>query len=273
MKKTKEDTKKTTNKENTAKTGSKRRGDDRPEFNKLAAARLVLRFMIACYCFGVYLGEKTLLDLTFLPKWKGMYVFAGILLFSLIIRFFPFGIFPIGMRKHLKSTFRPTRDYAESPKLTKEDFRELDRLKSQAVRGLLLYVLVTAVWFVLYFTKVFGPPEMFLVTMAYFVGDMICVNIFCPYKLVMRNRCCSVCRIYNWDAIFLVFPLIVVPGIIPWVLNAIAIVYTAIWEINFHLHPERFLERTNAALRCANCPQDLCPRKRKEFIKTVFSKE
>ena len=82
MKKTKEDTKKTTNKDNTAKTGSKRRGDDRPEFNKLAAALLVIRFMIACYCFGVYLGEKTLLDLTFLPKWKGMYVFAGILLFS-----------------------------------------------------------------------------------------------------------------------------------------------------------------------------------------------
>ena len=252
---------------------TKRHRDGRPEFNKPAALRLVIRFMIACYCFGVYLGEKSLLDLTFLPKWKGMYVFAGILFFSLIIRFFPLKIFPIGMKKHFKSTFRPTRDYAESPKLTKEDYRELDRLKGQAVRGFILYAVITAVWFVLYFTKIFGPSEMFLVTMAYYVGDMICVNLFCPYKFVMRNRCCSVCRIYNWDAIFLVFPLIVIPGIIPWVLNAVAIAYTAVWEIAFRLHPERFLERTNASLRCANCPKDLCPKKRAEFIKTVFSKE
>ena len=251
----------------------RKHNDGRPEFNKLAALRLVFRFMLACYCFGVYLGEKTLLDLTFLPKWKGMYVMCGILLFSLVIRFFPLKIFPIGMRKHLKSTFEPTRDYAENPHLTKEDHRELERQKSQFIRGLLLYCVVTAVWFVLYFMKIFTTSEMFLVVMAYFVGDMICVNIFCPYKFVMKNRCCSVCRIYNWDAIFLVFPLVVVPGILPWVLVAVAIAYTVIWEVNYHLHPERFLERTNAALRCANCPKDLCPRKRKEFIKTVFSKE
>ena len=34
------------------------------------------------------------------------------------------------------------------------------------------------------------------------------------------------------------------------------------WEVAAYLHPEYFLERTNPALACVNCPEKLCHHKK-----------
>lgn len=34
------------------------------------------------------------------------------------------------------------------------------------------------------------------------------------------------------------------------------------WEITFYRYPERFSEKTNAYLKCADCPERLCNHKR-----------
>ena len=178
----------------------------------------------------------------------------------------------MGMKKHLKREFLPSLAYKNDPTLTVEDYKEIKKMDRQLLKGCLFYFGITAVFYVLYFLKIFGVPEMLLVMLAYWVGDMICVNLFCPFKLIMKNRCCTNCRIYNWDAFFLVFPLAVVPGLLTWVLLLVAIAYTFLWELNFRMHPERFLERTNMAIRCERCRKDLCPVKRKAFLKACFGR-
>lgn len=96
----------------------------------------------------------------------------------------------------------------------------------------------------------------------YFVFDMICVVLWCPLQLLlMRNRCCTTCQIFNWDAIMYVTPLfLLVPTWSPFVLVLLAgaLVVLVRWELAFFRHPERFDERTNASLACANCKDRLC---------------
>lgn len=93
----------------------------------------------------------------------------------------------------------------------------------------------------------------------YFLFDMICVVLWCPLQLVlMRNRCCTTCQIFNWDGIMTVTPLLLIPCWFSWVLIAQALVVLVRWELAFARHPERFDERTNASLLCVNCKDKLC---------------
>lgn len=103
------------------------------------------------------------------------------------------------------------------------------------------------------------PPVCLLWTLLYFVSDMICVVAWCPFQvLLMRNRCCTTCQIFNWDAIMAATPLIFAPCPFSLILIALALVVLARWEIAFIRNPERFDERTNASLSCANCKDRLC---------------
>lgn len=93
----------------------------------------------------------------------------------------------------------------------------------------------------------------------YFLFDMICVVLWCPLQLVlMRNRCCTTCQIFNWDGIMTVTPLLIVPCWFSLLLILFALIVLARWELAFIRHPERFDERTNASLQCANCSDRLC---------------
>lgn len=98
----------------------------------------------------------------------------------------------------------------------------------------------------------------------YFAFDMICVVLWCPIQLVlMKNRCCTTCQIFNWDAIMTATPLLallLVPSTFwfVWPLLIIALVVLVRWELAFARHPERFDERTNASLSCHNCKDKLC---------------
>lgn len=93
----------------------------------------------------------------------------------------------------------------------------------------------------------------------YFVFDMVCVVLWCPLQLLfMRNRCCTTCQIFNWDAIMAVTPLMFAPCWYSFALLAVAFVVLLRWEVSAFVYPERFFEETNASLSCANCRDKLC---------------
>ena len=74
----------------------------------------------------------------------------------------------------------------------------------------------------------------------------------------MKNRCCTTCRIFNWDHMMMFSPIVFIPGVFTWTLCLAAVVVFLVWEITFALHPERFWEGSNSALHCANCTDRLC---------------
>lgn len=103
-------------------------------------------------------------------------------------------------------------------------------------------------------------------SLMYFVSDMICVVFWCPLQLLlMHNRCCTTCQIFDWDAIMVATPLLFVGGWFGGLLLLLALVILVRWELAALRHPERFDERTNARLTCAQCTDQLCYL-RKPFI-------
>ena len=78
----------------------------------------------------------------------------------------------------------------------------------------------------------------------------------------MKNKCCSTCRIYNWDYAMMFTPLFFVRKTYTWSLLVLSVALLVRWEITFFLHPERFSEKTNDYLQCRNCTEKLCVHKK-----------
>ena len=131
-------------------------------------------------------------------------------------------------------------------------------------------VLVALIWIV--FNGIFGAMHMagilddgimILLCSAYSVCDLICILFFCPFQTwFLKNKCCSSCRIYNWDYAMMFTPLFFVRRYYSWSLLALSVALLVRWEITFYRHPERFSEKTNDYLQCRNCTEKLCSHKK-----------
>lgn len=127
----------------------------------------------------------------------------------------------------------------------------------------LIWICFNAVFGALYMSGVFDDGIMILISCAYSVCDMICILFFCPFQSwFMKNKCCSSCRIYNWDYAMIFTPLFFVRKAYSWTLLIMSLILMLRWEITFYLHPERFSPVTNGSLHCKNCTEKLCAHKR-----------
>lgn len=171
---------------------------------------------------------------------------------EMILRFFPSRHESMGCQKQFRRNYLPTGE--ETPK------------KPAAWRTLV----VLLVWLALngaigglYFGGVIDEGILLIVSLFYGVCDMICILFFCPFQVwFMRNRCCTVCRIYNWDFAMMFTPFVFIPHPFTWSLLALALALFLRWEITLRVRPERFSENTNACLSCRHCDEKLCQHKR-----------
>ena len=116
----------------------------------------------------------------------------------------------------------------------------------------------------LYLAGIFDQGTMMMFCLGYSICDLICALFYCPFQMwLLKNKCCSTCRIYNWDFPMMFTPLFFVPGFYTWSLLLIAIVLLVRWEVTYWKHPERFSRNTNAYLKCANCNEKQCIHKRR----------
>jgi hypothetical protein len=110
---------------------------------------------------------------------------------------------------------------------------------------------------------IFGARELLLVCVVFYVLDIVFVLFWCPFRvLFMKNRCCTTCRIYNWDFAMMFTPLVFIPHIYTWSLLLMGLVLLLRWEVTYYRHPERFSECSNSSLSCANCQERLCNQKK-----------
>ena len=115
----------------------------------------------------------------------------------------------------------------------------------------------------LYYVHIIDREILLLISLAYSVCDMICILFFCPFQTwFMKNKCCTTCRIYNWDYAMMFTPMVFIPSLFSWSLLLFALLLLLRWEVSFRRHPERFLEETNCSLDCANCREKLCHHKK-----------
>ena len=126
----------------------------------------------------------------------------------------------------------------------------------------LVWIMFNGIFGALHMMKILDDGIMILLCCAYSVCDMICILFFCPFQSwILKNKCCSTCRIYNWDYAMMFTPLFFVRKAYTWSLLVLSMALMLRWEIVFYRHPERFSEETNGYLSCSNCNEKLCTHK------------
>ena len=231
---------------------------------KMAIRALMFLGATALYIFKKITGRKLFYESAKPIHWFLALVFI-VYAIEMACRFFPSKLESPGCQKQFERNFIPTSEKTPRLQSWKRTFA------------------VTAAWFALngiigalYFTDIIDAGILILITLAYGVCDMICILFFCPFQTwFMKNRCCTDCRIYNWDFAMMFTPLIFIPHPYTYSLVALSLMLLFRWEWNYRRHPERFSETTNACISCKHCNEKLCKHKKqlmafirdKKFIK------
>ena len=175
-----------------------------------------------------------------------------VFVFEMVLRFFPSSLESPGCQKQF------ARNYIKSGR-TEIVIPD----NNGTVLVALVWIVFNGIFGALHMTGILDDGIMLLLCSAYSVCDMICILFFCPFQTwFMKNKCCSVCRIYNWDYAMMFTPLFFVRKSYSWSLLALSVALLARWEITFYRHPEYFSEQTNDYLQCRNCTEKLCAHKK-----------
>ena len=160
----------------------------------------------------------------------------------------------LGSQKLFRRHFRPAAE--PSVPQMRRAMKEAD-LRAAAV--FVIWTAFTSVLGLLRHLKILSDNLLLWISVVFYVCDLVCVLFWCPFRqLILKNRCCTTCRIFNWDHLMMFAPMLFVRSFFAQSLFLMSLFVFAAWELCILLHPERFLEQSNAALTCANCTDKLC---------------
>lgn len=186
----------------------------------------------------------------------GTWVLAAawlLLMTEMVLRLFPARTESMGCQRQFSKNYKPTGHAPVKP-----------RNQTGAVIGIVAaWLALNGAIGILFFTHIIDAGILLLISLAYSVCDMICILLFCPFQVwFLKNKCCTTCRIYNWDFAMMFTPLVFIPHVYTWSLLAMGLVLLIRWEITYRRHPERFYECSNGSLDCSNCQERLCNQKK-----------
>ncbi len=223
-------------------------------------ARFVARCVIFVICIGLYLTDSpefaVLQGRAFFEKLSVLHILWLVWMLDMLTQIFPIGRnIALGSLKLYRAQFRPVISKFEPRRL--KDF--ITKANRDAYIVFLVWIVLIAGIGVLHRMSVLNDAMLFLISAAFYVCDLICVLFWCPFRVfIMKNRCCTTCRIFNWDHLMMFTPMVFIHGFYPWSLILMSALVFLVWEISIYLHPERFWECTNQSLQCAECTDRLC---------------
>ena len=162
---------------------------------------------------------------------------------------------PKGATKHRGKHYIASKKSVDDIKIKKE----IKRQTKQAMKILALWIVFILVEGLFYLLNVISEKTIIVGAISLRVFERLFVLVWCPFGAIMKNKCCTTCRIYGWDQLMLNSPLVFIPSILSYALILISTIYFIEWEISIKRHPERFLQVSNEAIRCPNC-HELCGR-------------
>lgn len=171
---------------------------------------------------------------------------------EMILRLFPSNLESPGCQKVFRKNYIPTGN---------TDIEIHDNHATIIVA--LIWIVLNGIIGGLYMLGIIDEGILWLVCLFYGICDMICILFFCPFQTwFLKNKCCTLCRIYNWDFAMMFTPLFFIPSFGTWSILSIALVVLIKWELTVWKYPEQFSENTNESLKCKNCNEKLCMHKK-----------
>ena len=221
--------------------------------------RLVLRCVVLVLCATLALfapEEFAILEgMNFFRRFSLLHLLWAVWVGDMVLQIIPIrNKVPLGSQKLFANRFRPIRD-----KINYEALRSYIVTTTRAAYKvfLLWWTLIGAIG-LLYSWDIIGKTGLFLISVVFYVCDLICVLIWCPFRLMMKNRCCTTCRIFNWDHLMMFSPMLFMGGFYGISLLVLAIAAWLVWELCVMMYPERFWDKSNLALKCSECTDKLC---------------
>ncbi len=220
-------------------------------FLKLGFRSLLLLAVGAIYIVKRLRGER--LSFSSAENRPAILAVIGIIfIIEMLLRFFPSRLESMGCQKQFARNYIPPQVPLARPSTWRSTL-------AVALSWLLLNGLIGAAYFIGWIDE----GILILISLFYSVCDMICILFYCPFQtLMMKNKCCGSCRIYNWDYAMMFTPLVFIPSFFTYALLGLAVLLLIFWEGAALLHPERFYEETNECLSCKNCKEKLCYHKK-----------
>lgn len=230
---------------------------------KIYMVKFIIRILVFLVVFSLYMIDKeqmmTLLTTPMLAGISLMHVLWFMFMVMMILHIFPLEKVTMALKKAESEPYKEVEGYSE---LELHQFVQQQNARSWIV--MLVWLIFNAVFGALYVFEIIGIPDMIMLTVFYFLCDYICILIYCPFQhLIMKNRCCVNCRIYDWGHFMMFTPMLFVQNFFSWSLFFTSCVVLIRWEVIYARHPERFWSGSNKTLQCANCEDKTCQLKRK----------
>ena len=229
------------------------------DMRKRYALRLVGRLAILLIGILFLIFDPSQFDvlqgMNFFHQFTWLHLLWGIWVIDMAAQLFPLRTqISLGSQKLWHMRFHPLKEKFNT-KALKQHILTTTRA---AYKVMLLWISLVVEIGLLHHFGVLNDVGLFIITLIFYVCDLICVLVWCPFRLIMRTRCCTTCRIFNWDHLMMFSPLLFFPSFYCWSLLALSILAWLVWELFIFLHPERFWEGANTALTCASCTDKLC---------------
>lgn len=224
---------------------------------KMYIAKLIGRciVLIGCICLGILLPQEFDILRDFTGRFSVLHILWGAWMFDMLLQLvYVKKHVPLGSQKLFRQRYIPAAGGFDGHGL-REYIRERTR---SAYQVFLIYGLGIAVLGLLKKFDVLGDIALLVICAAFYVCDLICVLIWCPFRIFMKTRCCTECRIFNWDHLMMFSPLFFVDGFYARSLVTMAAAVFLLWEYCIMAYPERFWEHSNEALKCSACTDKLC---------------
>ena len=226
---------------------------------KIYFLRLFGRIAALFMAVALYILKKSEFDilsgLNFFSGFSVLHILWAVWMWDMVLQLIPVKAhISIGSQKVFSSLFRPIKE-----KINKDNLKKyIKDTTNAAYKVMVLWIVLVLAIGVLYWRGIIGIAEIFLISVFFYVADLICVLIWCPFRLIMGNKCCTTCRIFNWDHLMMFSPFILVPGVYSYTLAGFALAIWEVWEVCVFTFPERFWENSNMALKCSECTDKLC---------------
>ena len=220
--------------------------------------RLYLRIaiFISCLCMCFKPNCYNIIEgMNFFKSFHILHVLWFIWIIDMILQIIPIkNKVALGSQKLFANRFRPITNKVNYNALKSY----IKNTTTSAYKVFIIWAILIMVIGILYYNNIINKIWLFMISVFFYVCDLICVLVWCPFRLIMKNKCCTTCRIFNWDHLMMFSPLIFGGGFFSISLVVIAVLAWLIWELFVLIYPERFSEMTNIALRCSECTDKLC---------------
>ena len=220
--------------------------------------RLIGRIVIFIVCLILCFKPRfydILEGMNFFNSFYVLHILWFIWIFDMILQIVPIkNRVALGSQKLFLNRFKPI--HGKNNKIALRNY--IKNTTASAYKVFIIWILLIIVIGILYYFNIINKIWLFMFSIFFYVCDLICVLIWCPFRLIMKNKCCTTCRIFNWDHLMMFSPLIFCGGFFAISLVTMSFLAWLIWELSILLYPERFSEITNVALRCSSCTDKLC---------------